>query len=586
MFGMSEQAREDAARSGVTTFVGHAHLDLAWVWGPREARIEALDTARAAVELLGEHPAASFVMSQAVVYRWLADDDPALIGQIRSLVEAGRWEPVGGWWVEADLFGASPESVRRQGMLGQQVFEDLVGRRCTIGFSPDTFGHPDWLPGVLREAGLDTYVITRPSFKESGLPPVFVWEGRDGARVRVARLGQYAGEPTDDPSGLCLYGVGNHGGGPTRAHLAAIDTLSTGGVGRHGTIASWAERVSDDDLPIVRGDLVHHARGCYATLISFKERMRNLERRLLQHNAPIAVWEPLLFWQFHDVLAGSCIEEVYDEATIDLAAVERRLRAPVPGPNSAPTFIARHRIDQGRPVLARETLGQPWDGWVEVSWISARIAREIEVDDHDAILRRVEQHGTSWRLHALVRLALAPNEQRELHWTPTAGRPPVLEPPPTGVRLLAVEDGTDTWGHSLVSYGPEVALSARSQLSCAGGPAGLVEVRGDWHERDRALKMIIPFELLDPRLLDRFNDADGEMPGGEWDGPVWGRIWSYDIESDCLRVTLRRSPPYALHDPIRRTDGVAYSYTDQGPCMSRLWLQPQPLRVPPEIITL
>jgi Glycosyl hydrolases family 38 N-terminal domain/Alpha mannosidase middle domain len=583
---MSEQTRHDGAGPDVTTFVGHAHLDLAWVWGPREARIEALDTARAAVELLEEHPAASFVMSQAVVYRWLADDDPALMGRIRRLVESGRWEPVGGWWVEADLFGASPASVRRQGMLGQQVFEELAGRRCTIGFSPDTFGHPDWLPGVLCETGLTTYVITRPSLAESGLPPVFVWEGRDEARVRVARLEQYAGEPTADPSGLCLYGVGNHGGGPTRAHLATIDALCERGVGRHGTITAWAASVRDDDLPVVRGDLVHHARGCYATLVSFKERMRHLERRLLQRKAPVEMWEPLLFWQFHDVLAGSCIEDVYDEATIDLAAVEQQVQNPVPGPNAAPTYIARHRIDEGRPLLARETLGEPWDGWVEVSWISARMARGVEVDGHDAILRRVEQHGTSWRLHALVRLALAPNEQRELQWSPIKGHPPVLEPPPPGVRVIVADDGTDTWGHSLVSYGPEAAMSPRSQLTCAGGPDGLVEVWGDWHERDRALKLIIPFDLLDAQLLDRLNDANGEMPGGEWDGPIWGRIWSYDIESDCLRVTLRRSPPYALHDPIRRIEGVEYSYTDQGPFTNRLWLQPQPLRVPPEIVTL
>jgi hypothetical protein len=583
---MTERAGEDAPRPEVTVFAGHAHLDLAWVWGPREARLEALDTARAAADLLEEHPAASFVMSQAVVYRWLADDDAALFGRIRALVDSGRWEPVGGWWVEADLFGASPESVRRQGVLGQEAFERLVGRRCTVGFSPDTFGHPAWLPGVLLDAGMTTYVITRPSAAESGLPPVFTWEGRDGARIRVARLDRYAGSPVRDPSGLGLYGVGNHGGGPTRAHLEAVDALCAQGSGRHGTIASWAETVRDDELPIVRGDLVHHARGCYATLVSFKERMRALERRLLQCDAPIHDWEPLLFWQFHDVLAGSCIEEVYEEAFLDVAAVERRFAAPVPGPSVAPTYIARHRVDEGRPVLARETLGASWDGWVAVSWISARIAAAIEVEDHDAILRRVEQHGTSWRLHALVKLKLAPNEARELRWAPVRGNPAALDRPPAGVRTVVVDDGTDTWGHSLVSYGPEVEMSAASRVSCAGGPDGFVEVWGDWHECDRALKLVVPFDLLDARLLARLGDAPGEMPGGAWKGPLWGRVWSYDLNADCLRVTLRRSPPYALHDPIRRVDGVEYSYTDQGRFATHLWLHPQPLRVPPEIVTL
>ena len=593
---MSDQPAPDVAQvgdsSGITTFAGHAHLDLAWIWGPREARIEALDTARAAVDLLEDHPAACFVMSQAVVYRWIAADDAALMERIRALVDAGRWEPVGGWWVEADLFGASPESIRRQGLLGRQAFEDLTGRRCTIGFSPDTFGHPDWLPGLLREAGLDTYVITRPYAAESGLPPLFVWEGRDGARVRVARLEQYAGEPALDPSGLSLYGVGNHGGGPTRAHLAAADALCARGDARHGTIESWARRVRDDALPVVHGDLVHHARGCYATLLSFKERMRALECRLLQRGAPLEAWEPVLFWQFHDVLAGSCIEEVYDDANIDLATAEQALRDPVPGPNVAPTWIERHRVDEGRPVVARETLGESWSGWVDVAWIAARPAHGIEVEGHDAVLRRVEQHGTSWRLHALVHLTLGPHEERELHWNPVKGRPPALEPAPAGVRVVAVVDGTDTWGHSLVSYGPEVELSSRSEVTCTGGPDGLIEVRGDWHERDRALKLVIPFGLLDQPLLDRLIGrptgavgAAGEMPGGEWSGPIWGRVWSYDLDQECLRVTLRRSPPYALHDPMRRVSGIDYSYTDQGTFTNRYWLEPQPARVSPEIVT-
>ena len=583
---MSDHEVPEGATPLGTTFVGHAHLDLAWVWGPREARIEALDTARSAVDLLEQHPDAAFVMSQAVVYRWLAHDDPGLMRRVRALIDAGRWEPVGGWWVEADLFGASPASIRRQAALGQSTFEDLTGRRCTIGFSPDTFGHPDWLPGILRESGLTTYVITRPSVAESGLPPVFVWEGRDGARVRVVRPEQYAGVPAADPSGLCLYGVGNHGGGPTRAHLATADALCADGIGRHGAIASWDETIDDEELPVIRGDLVHHARGCYATLVTFKERMRNLERRLLQCNAPIETWEPLLFWQFHDVLAGSCIEDVYSEALHDLAGIEQQLLDPVPGPNVAPTFIARHRIDEGRPVLASETLGERWDGWVNVAWISARMAQGIEVEGHDAILRRVEQHGTSWRLHALVRLTLEPNEQRELHWSPIKGRPPAVQPAPPGVRTVVTEDGTDTWGHSLVRYGPETAMSPRSSVSCAGGPDGLIEVSGDWHERDRALKLVIPFELLDEQLLDQVTNGDGEIPGGDWDGPLWGRVWSYDVDADCLRVTLRRSPPYALHDPIRRTEGVEYSYTDHGTFVTQLWLQRQPVRVPPRIRTI
>ena len=579
-----ESEHDVSARTAVT-LVGHAHLDLAWGWSPREARIEAYETARSAVELLSEHGAVTFAMSQAVVYRWLSDDDPALIARIRDLVASGRWEPVGGWWVEADLFGASPASIRRQAVLGQRTFERLVGRRCTVGFSPDTFGHPSWLPGVLREAGLSTYVITRPSHAESDLPARFVWEGDDGACVTVVRLEQYAGSPILDPSGLCLYGVGNHGGGPTRAHLATADELCARGDARHGSIASFAKTIDDGTLPVVQGHLIHHARGCYATLVSFKERMRSLERRLLQHDAPIDSWEPLLFWQFHDVLAGTSVADVYDEAVTDLAALERRLAPPVPGPTTVPTIVARQRVDEGRSVLARETLGEPWSGWVDVVWTSSQLASDIAVDGHNAVLRHVEQHGIAWRLHGLVHLTLSPHEQRELHWAPVPGRPGALPEPPPGVRLAVVEDGTDTWGHSLVRYGAEVAPSPATGLFCAGGPDGLIEAGGVWFERDRALKLVIPYAHLDSGLITRLGSAGGEMPGGAWAGPVWGRVWSYDVVDETLRITLRRSPPYALHDPIPRLAHVDYAYTDQGSFTARVWLRPQPARVPPLLVS-
>ena len=571
------------------TLTGHAHLDLAWSWRPAEARVEAHDTARSAVEILEGHPSATFVMSQAVTYHWLSEDDPELFARIRHLVDAGRWEPVGGWWVEADLFGASPTSIARQAVLGQQTFERLLGRRCRIGFSPDTFGHPAWLPRLLVDAGMSVYVITRPSEEESGLPPVFLWVGNDGSRVKVAHLREYDGVPADDPAGLCLYGVGNHGGGPTREHLAVADQLCSGGTARHGSIESWANEVRESELPVIHGDLAHHARGCYATLTSFKERMRSLERRLVQLDSPIERWEPLLFWQFHDVLAGTSVAEVYEEAIADLVAVDRSVAAPVPTLGTARTIVPRHRVDEGRPVVARETLGQPWAGWVEVSWISSRPASGIEVVDHDAALLHVEQHGTAWRLHAIVDLALGPHEQRELRWKPVAGKGPTRSPAPTGARLVVVDDPTDTWGHTLVRYGDEVEPTPATRLHCAGGPGGLVEVWGEWYERDRALKLVLPFDLLPADLTDGLHGTDGEMPGGDWEGPVWGRVWSYDVVDEgnitSLRITVRRSPPYALHDPLRRIPEIEFSYTDQGSFCSRYWLRPQPSRPPPLLTT-
>lgn len=567
-----------------TTLVGHAHLDLAWLWTPNEARVEALDTARSAVSLLGEHPTASFVMSQAVTYSWIQDDDPATFRAIRDLVDAGRWEAVGGWWAEPDLFGASPESIAKHLEVGQEAFASLVGQPCAIGFAPDTFGHPEWLPRLLLDVGIDTYVITRPGAHEANLPPVFRWRGGDGAEVVVVRPSQYFGEPNTDVSGLSFYGVGNHGGGPTRANLRSADAMCADGVAVHGTIASWRDRRSFADLPVVEGDLVHHARGCYSTMISFKERMRSVERLLLASEASSEDWQTLAFWQFHDVLAGTSVPEVYEQAYADLTRLEAKFARPVPGLTEAWTFVPRQRIDEGRPVRLREVSGEPWSGWLPVRWRTGQLAAAIEVDDHPSVLRRVEQHGAGWVLDGLVKVSLAAHEELDLRWRPIPGPPPELPPVEPGISLAILEDGSDTWGHGIEGFGDEAAPSGRTTLHLAGGPDGLVEVWGDWQEPNRVLKLCIPRRLL--QLDAPAGNERGEMPGREMDGPVWGRVWSYDRTDDALRITLRRSPPYAMHDPMREVPGARHRYTDLGWFTSRFWLTPQPTGLPPQVTTL
>src|SRR5439155_2780078 len=178
----------------------------------------------------------------------------------------------------------------------------------------------------------------------------------------------------------------------------------------------------------------------------------------------------------------------------------------------------------------------------------------------------------------LLWLALRPYEERVLAWQVVPGSPPPPPAPPTGVRLAVLVDGTDTWGHSLRSYGLETRSSPATRLVLTGGPNGLVEVWGDWHEKDRVLKLVVPAG---------FSDTEGEMPGGRWNGPVvWGRVWSYDVVGGNLRITLRRSPPFAFHDPMPRQQRVEYRYQEQGPFSASLWLQPRPARVPPVVATV
>lgn len=563
-----------------TILCGHAHLDLAWLWTPAEARREALATARSAVDILCTHPEAHFVMSQAATYDWIARDDPSLLAQIRTLIEAERWEAVGGWWAEPDLFGTSRDAIARHLEVGQAAFVDLVGRRCTVGFAPDTFGHPAWMPELLVDAGMATYVICRPGAHEAALPPAFRWRGDDGSEVAVIRPANYFGEPTTDPSGLGLYGVGNHGGGPTREHLRQAARLITSGRARHGALADW---MLPGELPVVEGDLVHHARGCYSALISFKERMADVEQRLIHVGADHQSWRQLAFWQFHDVLAGTSVPEVYDEAMADLAALERRWADPPPAtPTPTETFVPRQDIDEGHPIEFIETLGEPWRGWVRVVLHTVRPYVTIDMAGRRCSVRNIAQHGAGYRLTALVHVALGPGEHQIVSWSGSETAPPDTPTPPIdGLRLIVLADGSDTWGHGIERFGNET--DDEHGCTVAQGPDGLVEVTGTWNLPNRVLKLCIPLRCLDPTAATLTTPADGEMPGRHFDGPIWGRVWSYDVTADDLRITLRRSPAYALHQPMTERPGVSYRYTDIGTVTTRLWLEPQPCRLPPRV---
>lgn len=293
-----------------------------------------------------------FVASSAAFYEWVEKSDPAMFAEIRQRIAEGRWQVVGGWWVEPDCNIPAGESFVRQGLYGQRYFKEKFGVTARVGFNVDSFGHAGTLPQILKKSGLPYYVFLRPMPYEKSLPSrLFWWEADDSSRViafripfeylswgkevdnHVRRCAEEMKQPYDEF--MCFYGVGNHGGGPTKENIDSIHRLAEEPdypILVLSTPEAFFESVQARgwDLPVVHSDLQKHATGCYAAHSGIKQWNRQAEQRLLAAEKWSVLafwttgqpyptdlgqaWKNVLFNQFHDILAGTSLEAAYDDA--------------------------------------------------------------------------------------------------------------------------------------------------------------------------------------------------------------------------------------------------------------------------------
>ena len=333
--------------------IGNSHIDPVWLWQWPEGYQEVRATFRSALDRMNEYPEFIFTCDSAAYYEWIEEIDPDMFREIQARVAEGRWELVGGWWVEPDCNIPGGESFVRQALVSQRYFLEKFGRIATVGYNVDPFGHNGMLPQLLRRAGMDSYVFMRPGPHEMRLPaPIFWWESPDGSRVLAYRLPHEYCAPREDlghhldksiaqlperwEEMMAFYGVGNHGGGPTRENLDSIRRLDGAGPMprlHHSTPARFFETIlaSGVELPVVREELQHHAVGCYSAHSGIKAWIRRAENGLAQAEAWSAVaasvagqaypraeltraWKQVLFNEFHDTLGGTAIEPAYVDA--------------------------------------------------------------------------------------------------------------------------------------------------------------------------------------------------------------------------------------------------------------------------------
>ncbi len=324
----------------------NAHLDPVWQWEWEEGAAAAVSTFRAAADFCEETEDFIFCHNEVILYRWVEEYEPELFERIRKLVRQGRWRIMGGWYLQPDCNLPSGESILRQMRQGREYFLEKFGAAPTVAVNFDPFGHSRGLVQILTAAGYTGYLFMRPAGLE--LPANdFLWEGFGGAEILAHRLDTNYNSPlggarqkaekwledhADLELGMIPWGVGNHGGGPSREDIAALNNLkaerkdveifhST----PEGYFADLAERA--ETLPHWDRSLQPFSVGCYTSVIRIKQTHRKLEgmlgvtERMCAHAAMLGLMEypageleeaerDLCFAQFHDILPGSSIQPV------------------------------------------------------------------------------------------------------------------------------------------------------------------------------------------------------------------------------------------------------------------------------------
>jgi alpha-mannosidase len=353
-FGQSAGAQTQEPHR-VLHIIGYSHVDAAWLWPWRDSSNLVLTTARSALDRMNETPGFRYCHSSAMHYRWIQKSDPAMFEEVLHRIREGRWEVVGGWPVEPDCNLPATESFVRHALYGKAYCKEALGVDVKIGFNPDSFGHAAGLPTILKQSGYDYYVFMRPQDQEQEpdkkLPLLFWWEGPDGSRVLTLRiLGSYDSSAARIPTvagtsfaagfsdGALFLGVGDHGGAVTKAQIAQVLQLRNDTSLpelRWSTTGEFFKAVESSpamaNLPVIRGELQHHSRGCYSACGEQKYQNRRSERGMVQaeslawltsatlgrkypHAAFEDAWWNILFNQFHDLLAGTALYSDYQDA--------------------------------------------------------------------------------------------------------------------------------------------------------------------------------------------------------------------------------------------------------------------------------
>jgi len=408
---------------------GNSHIDMAWLWPWTETVEVVRNTFRSALDLMREYPDFKFTMSSARTYSWMEEKYPDLFKEIEQRVREGRWEVIGGMWVEPDLNMPGGESLVRQILVGKRYFRDKFGVDVKIGWNPDSFGYNWQLPQIYKKSGIDYFVTQKLMWAHefTTFPyRLFWWESPDGSRILTyfphdyaagidaPQLGKdlsiwvpaiYGTDPNQHSEILHLYGVGDHGGGPTRAMLDNAERWRKPDVvfpnlrftTAQSFFADLDKKLPSMKVPTWRDELYfEYHRGVMTTQAETKRRIRTTEELLLNAEKFAALstlygrsypsgdfdrsWKDLLFDDFHDIFPGSGIAVNYLDAKRNLEDVQRVGSAILDGSLSE---IAAHINSDGpgTPLVVFNSMSWPRDEVVEANVQLPASVSAVEVLD-------------------------------------------------------------------------------------------------------------------------------------------------------------------------------------------------------------
>lgn len=320
----------------------NAHLDPVWLWSRNEGVAEAVSTFRVAADFCEKYDNFIFNHNESVLYEWVEEHEPELFKRIQKLVKKGKWRIMGGWYLQPDCTMPSGEGFLRQIEIGNSYFKEKFGVKPTTAINFDPFGHTRGLAQILKKSGYDSYLFMRPH-DVVGDDTDFIWKGYDGSEIIGHSMwGGYnsarghATEKIDrcisdahEGANLMLWGVGNHGGGPSKIDLENIEQYIKDHpdvIVEHSYCEKYFSEVDKTKLNTYAKSLVHCMVGCYTTMVRIKHNYRALENELVTCEKMLAVSgvdynkeelksaeKALLFSQFHDILPGTMIKDGEDE---------------------------------------------------------------------------------------------------------------------------------------------------------------------------------------------------------------------------------------------------------------------------------
>lgn len=408
----------------VCYLLGHSHIDLAWLWTKKESMQLCKETFNSVLKLMEKYEQLCFCQSTAQFYEWIEKEWPEIFESIKKEVKRGRWEIVGGSWVEMDCNIPSGESLVRQFLYGKRYFREKFGVDVEVCWLPDTFGFPSTLPQILFKSGIKYFLTQKLRWNDTTKFPynIFWWESPDGSKVLAYQsVGSYSerlidlnyiekqislfklkqGHEADRL--LLLFGEGDHGGGPKEEDLKNIIEWMNRDPGISFKFSRSLDYFKDLEnenpniqIPVVKDELyLQFHRGVYTTqswikkqnrlaeiLIDIAERISTIARKFnfsYPKHELYCLWKLILTNQFHDILDGTCTKEVYDDLKEEYEKIIKEINKIIMNSFS---YICSHfnTKGEGKAIVLFNPLSWTRDAIVELDFSGELKSYEYIVD--------------------------------------------------------------------------------------------------------------------------------------------------------------------------------------------------------------